>query len=70
MGGFCVDELKEKADLIKCGATHRFQFDRVFGEHATSDMSYIRTARPLDDVLFQGGRAAWIPFGQTSVGKV
>lgn len=68
-GGLYVHELKEKVDLTKYVDTHAFQFDRVFGERASNAAVYERTAKPLVDALFGGGRATCFAYGQTGAGK-
>eukprot|EP00177_Eucheuma_denticulatum_P006092 GFKZ01011108.1.p1 GENE.GFKZ01011108.1~~GFKZ01011108.1.p1 ORF type:complete len:1025 (-),score=167.77 GFKZ01011108.1:1391-4372(-) len=65
----CVHELREKVDLTKYVDTHAFQFDRVFSERVGNAMVYERTAKPLVDVLFGGGRATCFAYGQTGAGK-
>eukprot|EP00172_Hildenbrandia_rubra_P002504 Plantae.Rhodophyta-Hildenbrandia_rubra.ctg338.p1 GENE.Plantae.Rhodophyta-Hildenbrandia_rubra.ctg338~~Plantae.Rhodophyta-Hildenbrandia_rubra.ctg338.p1 ORF type:complete len:950 (+),score=190.28 Plantae.Rhodophyta-Hildenbrandia_rubra.ctg338:1142-3991(+) len=64
-----VHELKSKIDLTKYVETHNFQFDAVFSESANNEDVYEQTARPLVDVLFDGGRATCFAYGQTGAGK-
>ena len=64
-----VHELRAKVDLTKYVDTHPFVFDRVFPETASNPIVYQRTARPLVDALFEGGRATCFAYGQTGAGK-
>ena len=64
-----VHELKTKVDLTKYIETHNFQFDAVFPDTANNEDVYAKTAAPLVDVLFAGGRATCFAYGQTGAGK-
>jgi Kinesin motor domain len=50
-------EPKVKVDLTKFVETHDFVFDEAFDSDATNDDVYKRTAQPLVDYAFSGGKA-------------
>ena len=45
--------------------THEFMFDEVFDSDATNDDVYSRTAQPLVEYIFSGGKATCFAYGQT-----
>ena len=46
-----------KVDLTKYVETHEFVFDEAFDADATNDDVYRRTAYPLVEYIFDGGKA-------------
>lgn len=48
---------------------HLFQFDEVFDVEASNEDVYKRTAQPLVDYIFTGGKATCFAYGQTGSGK-
>ncbi|KAJ3305122.1 Kinesin-like protein kif24 [Kappamyces sp. JEL0829] len=50
-------EPKVKVDLTKYVENHEFVFDEAFDADATNDEVYKRTAAPLVDYIFEGGKA-------------
>lgn len=64
-----VHEPKNKVDLTRYLENHTFRFDQAFDESADNDLVYKYTARPLVDVMFEGGIATCFAYGQTGSGK-
>ncbi|XP_031562476.1 kinesin-like protein KIF2A [Actinia tenebrosa] len=64
-----VHECKLKVDLTKYLENHKFWFDYAFDEHATNEMVYRYTARPLVETIFNQGMATCFAYGQTGSGK-
>ncbi|KAK3824491.1 MAG: P-loop containing nucleoside triphosphate hydrolase protein [Linnemannia gamsii] len=64
-----VDEPKVRVDMTKYIERHGFVFDDVFDSDATNEDVYRRTAYPLVQYLFEGGRATCFAYGQTGSGK-
>ncbi|KAI8802576.1 P-loop containing nucleoside triphosphate hydrolase protein [Cladochytrium replicatum] len=64
-----INEPKVKVDLTKFVEQHNFTFDEVFDETSTNDDVYRRTAYPLVEYIFQGGKATCFAYGQTGSGK-
>jgi kinesin family protein 2/24 len=62
-------EPKVKVDLTKYTSIHKFRFDEVFGEGASNQDVYERTAAHLIDTVFEGGCATCFAYGQTGSGK-
>lgn len=60
-------EPKVKVDLTKYVETHEFVFDEVFDSDATNDDVYSRTAQPLVEYVFSGGKATCFAYGQTGI---
>ncbi|KAJ3005846.1 Kinesin-like protein kif24, partial [Thoreauomyces humboldtii] len=60
-----INEPKVKVDLTKYVEQHEFIFDEAFDSHCTNDDVYRRTAFPLVEYIFGGGKAT----GQTGSGK-
>ena len=58
-------EPKVKVDLTKYVETHEFVFDEVLDSDATNDDVYSRTAQPLVEYIFSGGKATCFAYGQT-----
>ncbi|RKP03363.1 hypothetical protein CXG81DRAFT_9617, partial [Caulochytrium protostelioides] len=64
-----VNEPKVKVDLTRYIDEHDFVFDETFDADADNDDVYRRTARPLVEYMFQGGKATCFAYGQTGSGK-
>ncbi|ORZ16729.1 P-loop containing nucleoside triphosphate hydrolase protein [Lobosporangium transversale] len=64
-----VDEPKVRVDMTKYIERHNFIFDDVFDSDATNEDVYRRTAYPLVQYLFEGGKATCFAYGQTGSGK-
>ncbi|KAG0197555.1 Kinesin-like protein kif24 [Mortierella sp. GBA30] len=64
-----VDEPKVRVDMTKYIERHNFVFDEVFDSDATNEDVYKRTAYPLVQYLFEGGKATCFAYGQTGSGK-
>ncbi|KAJ3109092.1 Kinesin-like protein kif24 [Phlyctochytrium planicorne] len=64
-----VNEPKVKVDLTKYVEQHEFTFDEVFDLDCTNDEVYRRTALPLVEYIFTGGKATCFAYGQTGSGK-
>ncbi|KAF9216452.1 Kinesin-like protein kif24 [Podila verticillata] len=64
-----VDEPKVRVDMTKFIERHNFVFDEVFDSDATNEDVYKRTAYPLVQYLFEGGKATCFAYGQTGSGK-
>jgi Kinesin motor domain len=48
---------RTKLDLTKFVEQHSFVFDEVFDEHTRNETLYERTALPLVNYIFAGGKA-------------
>eukprot|EP01060_Flectonema_neradi_P009209 TRINITY_DN16586_c0_g2_i2.p1 TRINITY_DN16586_c0_g2~~TRINITY_DN16586_c0_g2_i2.p1 ORF type:complete len:407 (+),score=101.82 TRINITY_DN16586_c0_g2_i2:65-1222(+) len=64
-----VQEPKQRVDCSQYTEEHAFTFDEVFEDHATNEDIFTRTALPLMDTVFEGGRATCFAYGQTGSGK-
>ncbi|KAJ3027392.1 UNVERIFIED_CONTAM: Kinesin-like protein kif24 [Siphonaria sp. JEL0065] len=64
-----VNEPKVKVDLTKYVEQHEFTFDEVFDCDANNDDVYRRSAFPLVEYIFTGGKATCFAYGQTGSGK-
>ncbi|KAJ3074086.1 Kinesin-like protein kif24 [Podochytrium sp. JEL0797] len=64
-----VNEPKVKVDLTKYVEQHEFTFDEVFDCDANNDEVYRRSAFPLVEYIFSGGKATCFAYGQTGSGK-
>lgn len=64
-----ISEPKQKVDLTKYVENHEFIFDEAFDEKNTNAMVYQRTAKPLIEFVFNGGKATCFAYGQTGAGK-
>ncbi|KAJ8380744.1 hypothetical protein SKAU_G00015220 [Synaphobranchus kaupii] len=64
-----VHEQKEAVDLTQYVLQHKFYFDEVFSEACTNEDVYERTAYPLIQHIFNGGKATCFAYGQTGAGK-
>ncbi|KAI9344932.1 P-loop containing nucleoside triphosphate hydrolase protein [Obelidium mucronatum] len=64
-----VNEPKVKVDLTKYVEQHEFTFDEVFDCDANNDDVYRRSAYPLVEYIFTGGKATCFAYGQTGSGK-
>ncbi|CAI2163866.1 11057_t:CDS:10 [Funneliformis geosporum] len=64
-----INEPKTKVDLTKYVEQHTFIFDDVFDSDANNEMVYKRTALPLVEYIFHGGKATCFAYGQTGSGK-
>ncbi|KAI9327803.1 P-loop containing nucleoside triphosphate hydrolase protein, partial [Pilaira anomala] len=60
---------KTKIDLSRYTETHAFTFDDVFDGTSSNEHIYARTAQPLVDYIFTGGKATCFAHGQTGSGK-
>ncbi|KAI8901576.1 P-loop containing nucleoside triphosphate hydrolase protein [Globomyces pollinis-pini] len=64
-----VLEPKVKVDLTKYVENHEFVFDEAFDANASNEEVYRRTAQPLVQYIFEGGKATCFAYGQTGSGK-
>ncbi|KAK3844107.1 MAG: P-loop containing nucleoside triphosphate hydrolase protein [Linnemannia gamsii] len=64
-----VDEPKVRLDMTKFIERHKFVFDEVFDSDDSNEDVYRRTAYPLVQYLFEGGKATCFAYGQTGSGK-
>ncbi|XP_062898811.1 kinesin-like protein KIF24 isoform X1 [Mobula hypostoma] len=64
-----VCEKKEAVDLTHYLQQHVFYFDEVFEETCTNHDVYLKTAYPLIQHIFNGGKATCFAYGQTGAGK-
>ncbi|RIA86789.1 P-loop containing nucleoside triphosphate hydrolase protein [Glomus cerebriforme] len=64
-----INEPKTKVDLTKYVEQHTFVFDDVFDADANNEEVYKRTALPLVEYIFHGGKATCFAYGQTGSGK-
>ncbi|KAI1900460.1 hypothetical protein AGOR_G00050160 [Albula goreensis] len=64
-----VHEQKEAVDLTQYVLQHEFYFDEVFSEACTNEDIYKKTAWPLIQHIFNGGKATCFAYGQTGAGK-
>ncbi|TPX44507.1 hypothetical protein SeLEV6574_g04463 [Synchytrium endobioticum] len=64
-----IHEPKVKVDLTKYVEQHQFTFDEVFDADTTNEEVYKRTAQPLVEYIFGGGKATCFAYGQTGSGK-
>uniref|UniRef100_UPI00398F5342 kinesin-like protein KIF24 n=1 Tax=Pristiophorus japonicus TaxID=55135 RepID=UPI00398F5342 len=64
-----VHEKKEAVDLTQYLQQHVFYFDEVFEETCTNYDVYLKTAYPLIQHVFSGGKATCFAYGQTGAGK-
>ncbi|KAI8054487.1 P-loop containing nucleoside triphosphate hydrolase protein [Syncephalis plumigaleata] len=64
-----INEAKVKLDLSKFTEQHQFIFDEVFESTDDNEDVYKRTALPLVEYVFEGGKATCFAYGQTGSGK-
>ncbi|XP_067907550.1 kinesin-like protein KIF24 [Heterodontus francisci] len=64
-----VHEKKEAVDLKQYLQQHVFYFDEAFEETCTNYDIYLKTAYPLIQHVFSGGKATCFAYGQTGAGK-
>ncbi|KAK4509543.1 uncharacterized protein ATC70_007895 [Mucor velutinosus] len=64
-----INEPKLKLDLTKYTEQHSFIFDDVFDLNCPNNLVYERTAWPLVNYIFKGGKATCFAYGQTGSGK-
>ncbi|KAL7750447.1 hypothetical protein RI367_004221 [Sorochytrium milnesiophthora] len=64
-----IHEPKVKVDLTKYVEQHTFFFDEVFDTDSSNEEVYARTAQPLVEYVFTGGKATCFAYGQTGSGK-
>ncbi|KAG1451958.1 hypothetical protein G6F56_007946 [Rhizopus delemar] len=64
-----INEPKLRLDLSKFTEQHTFTFDDVFDSDASNTAVYERTALPLVNYIFKGGKATCFAYGQTGSGK-
>ncbi|KAL7329917.1 hypothetical protein PS15p_204927 [Mucor circinelloides] len=60
---------KTRIDLTRYTETHTFTFDDTFDGSSSNTQIYARTAQPLVDYIFKGGKATCFAHGQTGSGK-
>ncbi|KAI7892513.1 P-loop containing nucleoside triphosphate hydrolase protein [Mucor mucedo] len=60
---------KTKIDLTPYIEKHAFTFDDAFDSNSSNADIYARTAQPLVDYIFSGGKATCFAYGQTGSGK-
>ncbi|CAO3644381.1 unnamed protein product [Cunninghamella blakesleeana] len=60
---------KTRVDLTRYTEQHTFTYDEVFDSNSSNIEIYHRTARPLVNYVFNGGKATCFAFGQTGSGK-
>ncbi|CAO3652748.1 unnamed protein product [Mucor fragilis] len=60
---------KTRIDLTRYTETHTFTFDDTFDGSSSNNQIYARTAQPLVDYIFRGGKATCFAHGQTGSGK-
>ncbi|OBZ84750.1 Kinesin-related protein 6 [Choanephora cucurbitarum] len=64
-----INEPKLRLDLTKYTEQHTFTFDDVFDLNCSNALVYERTALPLVNYIFKGGKATCFAYGQTGSGK-
>ncbi|KAI8146508.1 P-loop containing nucleoside triphosphate hydrolase protein [Fennellomyces sp. T-0311] len=64
-----INEPKTRVDLSRYTDQHTFTFDDVFDSTTTNNDIYRRTALPLVEYVFSGGKATCFAYGQTGSGK-
>ncbi|KAI9494935.1 P-loop containing nucleoside triphosphate hydrolase protein [Zychaea mexicana] len=64
-----VNAPKTKVDLTRFTEQHSFTFDDVFDSNTGNLNIYRRTALPLVEYMFSGGKATCFAYGQTGSGK-
>ncbi|XP_070541797.1 kinesin-like protein KIF24 [Ptychodera flava] len=64
-----LNEQKTSVDLTRFIQQHEFYFDEVFDENQSNEQIYERTAKPLVNSVFKGGKATCFAYGQTGAGK-
>ncbi|CAO3612949.1 unnamed protein product [Mucor hiemalis] len=64
-----INEPKLRLDLSKYTEQHSFTFDDVFDLNCHNSVVYKRTALPLVNYIFKGGKATCFAYGQTGSGK-
>ncbi|KAI7887830.1 P-loop containing nucleoside triphosphate hydrolase protein [Mucor mucedo] len=60
---------RKKVDLTSYVDQHSFTFDEVFDVNTCNRTIYQKTAKPLVDYMFQGGKSTCFAYGQTGSGK-
>ncbi|OBZ87038.1 Kinesin-related protein 6 [Choanephora cucurbitarum] len=64
-----VNAPKQRIDLTRYIEKHTFTFDEAFDVNTSNQQIYARTAKPLVDYVFTGGKATCFAHGQTGSGK-
>ncbi|KAI7900347.1 P-loop containing nucleoside triphosphate hydrolase protein [Cokeromyces recurvatus] len=64
-----LNEPKTRIDLTRFTEKHTFTFDEAFDSDATNIEIYAKTAQPLVEYIFTGGKATCFAHGQTGSGK-
>ncbi|KAI7848628.1 P-loop containing nucleoside triphosphate hydrolase protein [Circinella umbellata] len=64
-----VNAPKSRVDLTPFTEQHSFTFDDVFDSNTANIDIYRRTALPLVEYMFSGGKATCFAYGQTGSGK-
>eukprot|EP00667_Euglena_gracilis_P004594 EG_transcript_4619 len=62
-------EPRQRVDTTKYMEKHHFMFDEVFNEEDNNEEVYNRAAKPLLDLVLEGGYATCFAYGQTGSGK-
>ncbi|MGH0172300.1 UNVERIFIED_CONTAM: hypothetical protein FKN15_063039 [Acipenser sinensis] len=68
-GTVLIQEKKDAVDLTQYILQHVFHFDGVFDDACSNQDVYMKTAYPLIQHVFNGGKAACFAYGQTGAGK-
>ncbi|XP_034758401.2 kinesin-like protein KIF24 [Acipenser ruthenus] len=68
-GTVLIQEKKEAVDLTQYILQHVFHFDGVFDDACSNQDVYMKTAYPLIQHVFNGGKATCFAYGQTGAGK-
>ncbi|KAI9472403.1 MAG: P-loop containing nucleoside triphosphate hydrolase protein [Benjaminiella poitrasii] len=64
-----LNEPKTRIDLTRFTEKHTFTFDEAFDSNASNLEIYAKTAQPLVEYIFTGGKATCFAHGQTGSGK-
>ncbi|KAI8378539.1 P-loop containing nucleoside triphosphate hydrolase protein [Blakeslea trispora] len=64
-----VNAPKQRIDLTRYIEKHTFTFDEAFDVNTSNQQIYARTAKPLVEYVFTGGKATCFAHGQTGSGK-
>ncbi|KAI8880892.1 kinesin-domain-containing protein, partial [Backusella circina FSU 941] len=64
-----INAPRTKIDLTRVTEQYPFIFDEVFDSGVTNEQIYKRTAQPLVEYMFNGGKATCFAHGQTGSGK-
>jgi dihydrodipicolinate synthase/N-acetylneuraminate lyase len=53
--------------MTKFSEEHAFMFDEVFDSECDNEIVYRKTAQPLVEYIFTGGKATCFAYGQTGL---